>query len=100
MCIRDSVTTGDRISVVIGADRVTLSADRERRAENGVTGTVLGQEFVGAMVTVFLELAPGIEFRIQKQQHELEGLDLSIGSTLSAWWATEHAYVLPQSGDD
>ncbi len=94
------VTTGDRISVVIGADRVTLSADREERAENGVTGTVLGQEFVGAMVTVFLELAPGIEFRIQKQQHELEGLDLNIGSALSAWWATEHAYVLPQTGDD
>ena len=94
------VTTGDRISVVIGADRVTLSADQEQRAENGVTGTVLGQEFVGAMVTVFLELAPGIEFRIQKQQHELEGLDLSIGSGLGAWWATEHAYVLPQTGDD
>ena len=94
------VTTGDRVSVVIGADRVTLSADREQRSENGVMGTVLGQEFVGAMVTVFLELAPGIEFRIQKQQHELEGLDLSIGSALSAWWATEHAYVLPQTGDD
>ena len=94
------VTTGDRISVVIGADRVTLSAQREQRAENGVTGTVLGQEFVGAMVTLFLELAPGIEFRIQKQQHELEGLDLSIGSALSAWWATEHAYVLPQTEDD
>ena len=94
------VTTGDRISVVIGADRVTLSAEREQRAENGVTGTVLGQEFVGAMVTLFLELAPGIEFRIQKQQHELEGLDLSIGSALSAWWATEHAYVLPQTEDD
>ena len=94
------VATGDRISVVIGADRVTLSANREEHAENGVTGTVLGQEFVGAMVTVFLELAPGIEFRIQKQQHELEGLDLNIGSALSAWWATEHAYVLPQTGDD
>ena len=63
-------------------------------------GTVLGQEFVGAMVTVFLELAPGIEFRIQKQQHELEGLDLSIGSVLTVWWATEHAYDLPLTDDE
>ena len=94
------VAAGDRISVVIGADRVNLSAGQEQGAENGVTGTVLGQEFVGAMVTIFLELAPGTEFRIQKQQHELEGLDLGIGSVLSAWWATEHAYVLPQTDDD
>ena len=94
------VAAGDRISVVIGADRVTLSADQVRRAENGVKGTVLGQDFVDAMVAVFLELAPGIEFRIQKQQHELEGLDLSIGSVLTVWWATEHAYVLPQTDDD
>ena len=79
------VAAGDRISVVIGADRVTLSADQVRRAGNGVKGAVLGQEFVNAMVTVFLELAPGIEFRIQKQQHELEGLDLSIGSVLTVW---------------
>ena len=93
------VAPGDRISVVIGADRVSLSADQVQPAENGVKGTVLGQEFVGAMVTVFLELAPGLEFRIQKQQHEIEGLDLSIGSALTASWATEHAFVLPQADD-
>ena len=94
-----NVTPRDRISVVIGADRIALSADQAQRTENVVKGTILGQEFVGAMVTVFLELAPGTEFRIQKQQHELEGLDLSIGSTLTASWKTEHAYVLPQADD-
>ena len=94
------IAPGDRISVVIGADRITLSADDVPSTENVVRGTVLAQEFVGAMITVFLELAPGVEFRIQKQQHELQGLDLTIGSTLTAWWTTEHAYVLPQSDDD
>ena len=67
------IAPGDRISVVIGADRITLSADDVPSTENVVRGTVLAQEFVGAMITVFLELAPGVEFRIQKQQHELQG---------------------------
>ena len=52
------------------------------------------------MATDLLELGLGIEFRIQRQQHELEGLDPSIGSVPSARWATERAYVLPQIDDD
>ena len=77
-----------------------VTAGQVQRAENRVTSTVFGQEFVGAMATVFLEFRPGIEFRIQKKQHELEGLNPSIGSAPSARWATERAYVLPQMDDD
>jgi hypothetical protein len=51
------------------------------------------------MVTIFLELAPGTEFRIQKQQHELEALDLSIGSILTARWVKDHSFVLSQTDD-
>ena len=65
-----------------------------------MTGTVVGQEFIGAMATVSLEFGLGFEFCIQRQQHELEGPDPSLGSAPSAWWATEHAYVLPQLDDD
>ena len=91
---------GDQVNVVIGADRLSLFEHRGERPINTVQGAVIGQEFHGAMVTIFLELAPGVEFRIQKQQHELEGLNLSIGATLTATWAAEHAYVLPNEAND
>jgi spermidine/putrescine transport system ATP-binding protein len=96
---------GARASFVIAADRVAL-ADAHSVAQTAdapahlaqVQGTVLGLEFVGSTQTVFIEV-PGSdsEFRVQKQQHEIESLGLAPGQQVRLSWDPAHAWLLPQA---
>ena len=86
---------GSRGDFVIAADRVVLAADIEGP---GIAGTVLGLEFVGSTQTVFIEIEGGTEFRVQKQQHEIEALDLVPGRRVKLNWDSRHAWLLPQPG--
>jgi spermidine/putrescine transport system ATP-binding protein len=82
---------------VIAADRIHLSAvaSSPAPARDSVEGSVLGIEFVGSTQTIFFEVGGGSEFRVQKQQHEIETLDLSPGSKLRLSWDPNHAWLLP-----
>jgi len=87
--------TGTMRDLVVGADRIVL--DRKGGgAGNELTGRFITQEFVGSIVTVFLELADGRELRIQRQQHEIEALGLSAGQEVVARWIPGHAHILPE----
>lgn len=96
-----TLATGDRASFVVAADRVALAGDGAAEAVPGharVHGTVLGLEFVGSTQTVFIEV-PGsdTEFRVQKQQHEIESLGLAPGQRVQLSWDPQHAWLLPQA---
>ncbi|QJP13383.1 ABC transporter ATP-binding protein [Starkeya sp. ORNL1] len=86
-----------KASFVVAADRITLSAANDDGPAGGIAGTVLGLEFVGSVQTVFVEVADGIEFRVQKQQHEIEALDLVPGRKVNLSWDPRHAWLLPQA---
>jgi spermidine/putrescine transport system ATP-binding protein len=79
---------------IVAADRIALGS-RATGQGNEVAGRFVTQEFVGSVVTVFLELADGREFRVQKQQHEVEALGLQVGQEIVARWETHQAYALP-----
>ncbi len=81
--------------LVVGADRIALDR-RPGGGGNELVGRFITQEFVGSMVTVFLELADGQELRIQRQQHEIEALGLSVGQEVVARWESGHAHILPE----
>lgn len=83
---------GSQAAFVIAADRIALAAGG---AAAGLEATVIGLEFVGSTQTVFVETASGHEFRIQKQQHEIEALDLAPGRPISLSWEPRHAWLLP-----
>lgn len=86
-----------KASFVIAADRVTLSdAAKDGRAVNRVTGNVIGIEFVGSTQTIFFDV-DGHEFRVQKQQHEIDALDLTPGKRFDLNWQPQHAWLLPQA---
>jgi spermidine/putrescine transport system ATP-binding protein len=87
-------TVGATREFIVAADRISLDA-RATGQGNEVAGRFVTQEFVGSVVTVFLELADGREFRIQKQQHEVEALRLQVGQEVVARWETDQAYALP-----
>lgn len=86
-------TVQGRASFVIGADRVGLSATG---GEGALKGQVIGLEFVGSTQTVFIEVG-GSEFRVQKQQHEIDSLDLGPGREVFLTWQAEHAWLLPDA---
>ncbi len=85
--------TGSPLSFVIAADLVQLS-DRRPASGNVVPCRLISEEFVGAMVTLFLETESGIELKAQVQQRELDTIDLKSGATLYLSWPAERAHVL------
>ena len=47
------------------------------------------------MVTLHLDIGGGAVFRVQKQAHELDTIDITPGQTFRASWRAEDTYVLP-----
>jgi spermidine/putrescine transport system ATP-binding protein len=85
---------GETATFVIAADRIVTSFEGEL-AENSVKGTLTGQEFIGAVATLFLELEDGTEFRIQKQEHLMARMSTGLGEPLQASWESSAAFLLP-----
>ena len=85
---------GQPVTFVISADLALLSG-AETALENRIACSLISEEFVGSMVTLFLETAGGTEFKVQTSQRILERLDLSGATALFASWSPEHAHILP-----
>ena len=85
---------GQPVTFVVSADLVHLS-DAGSVLENRLACTVISEEFVGSMVTLFLETAEGVELKVQTSQHVLERFDLRGSKTMFASWSPEHAHILP-----
>jgi spermidine/putrescine transport system ATP-binding protein len=90
---------GAAASFVVAGDRVSVSPEGSTPAagQPHVEGTVLGLEFVGSTQTVFIDVPGSPEFRVQKQQHEIESLGLVPGRRVSLSWDPRHAWLLPQA---
>jgi spermidine/putrescine transport system ATP-binding protein len=92
---RRSPSVGEPATFVVCADRISTSFE-DGAGENRVRGVLRGQEFVGSVVTLFLELEDGSEFRIQKQEHQLARIEAGLGDSLDASWGVAEAYLLPE----
>ena len=88
---------GDAVNLVVSADRVSLAAPAAPADAhvNAVTGAVISEEFIGSVVTLHLDIGGGAAFRVQKQAHQLDMIDITPGRTLRASWRAEDTYVLP-----
>ena len=86
---------GDNLELVVSADLVAIS-DSAGAHENVITGELISEEFVGSVITLYLDIGDGTVFRVQKQQHELDALDFTTGRKLFASWRPEDTYVLPR----
>lgn len=84
---------GDEATFVVSADLVSLSLT-EPKDENRVQCTLISEEFVGSMVTLFLESADGHDFKVQMQERDLIELDLHSGSQIWLSWEVQNAHVL------
>ena len=89
------VRDGGRATFVIAADLVHLSTT-EPQADNLVACTLISEEFIGSVVTLFLEAADGTEFKVQTQERELAAIDLKDQTTLYLSWSAADAHLLTE----
>lgn len=87
------VVAGDAISFSVSADFVRLSTTRPK-GDNVVACSLISEEFVGSVVTLFLESEDGTEFSAQAQEHELEKIDLKTTGKIYLTWPTANAHIL------
>lgn len=85
---------GDEVTLVVAADVMKVTP-RPLRDANNIACALISEEFVGSVVTLFLETGDGRELRAQVQQSELDRLDLTSGMTLYAAWHPNQAHILP-----
>lgn len=64
---------------------------------NVVPVRVVGEQFVGATATVYLETAQGQEIRVQKGHDELADLSFEIGQDLFAWWDPKDGHLVAEA---
>jgi spermidine/putrescine transport system ATP-binding protein len=89
----DAAEAGDAVAVVVSADRIAIG-DSDRDNDNAIAGTVISEEFVGAFVTLHVDIGEGVSFRAQLQQHALEALGAARGRRLTLRWKPEHTVIL------
>ncbi len=87
-------TVGKAVTFVIAADLVEVTRTKPK-ADNVVECTLISEEFIGSMVTLFLETADGTEFKVQLQERELAKLDHNSGGKFYLSWQAESAHLLP-----
>jgi len=92
-----ALAAGDTASFAIATDLVHLSA-AVPRAENVVACSLISEESIGSMVTLFLETAGGVDFKAQLQERELQGINLRQASTLYLAWPAQSAHLLQPMG--
>ncbi|MBC2835094.1 ABC transporter ATP-binding protein [Paragemmobacter straminiformis] len=88
---------GDTATLTVLDTKTHLSVSRPTGAANIVPVRVIGEEFVGATATVYLETAKGHEIRVQKSHDELAGLPLDIGQELFVHWAPTDSHLVAEA---
>ena len=84
---------GDSASFVIAADLVHLTAGKPK-VVNSIECSLISEEFVGSVVTLFLETPDGSEFKVQVQERELTDMDLKHMGRVFLSWAPERAHFI------
>ncbi|MGI9523824.1 MAG: ABC transporter ATP-binding protein [Hyphomicrobiaceae bacterium] len=92
----DPRPVGSEATFVIAADRVQLS-ESPLDLENVLSAKLISEEFVGSVVTLFLEAADGTEFKVQAQERDLVRFDLKEIEDVFLGWSASGAHLLTET---
>ncbi len=85
-------TAGEAITFVVPEDQIVLASAGP--SDNRLTGTVIGEEFLGAAVRLYVDLGGGQEVRLLLGKEQ--GTEkLRSGSPVELAWKPQAAFVLP-----
>ncbi len=85
---------GTEASFVVAADMVHIDRAPDGAA-NSVQASLISEEFIGSVVTLFLEADDGTEFKVQLQERALAALEPRTGDVFHLSWKAEDAHLLP-----
>lgn len=89
---------GDELTFVLSADLVTVQrhvpALSPSARQNWVAATLISEEFIGSVVTLFLETDDGTEFKVQLQERELSELNIEQGGQFYLLWNPNDVHIL------
>jgi spermidine/putrescine transport system ATP-binding protein len=92
-----ALPVGATATVTVLDTKTHLTTSRPEPSVNAVPVRVIGEEFVGATATLYLETRQGQEIRVQKGHDELADLSLEIGQELFAWWQPEDGHIVAEA---
>ena len=85
---------GRPAALVVAADLVRIG---RTPCEGAIPCALISEEFVGAMVTLFLEAADGTELKVQVPERALGDLNLHAGGQFHLSWPDDAGHVLGES---
>ena len=92
-----ALPVGATATVTVLDTKTHLTTSRPEPSVNAVPVRVIGEEFVGATATLYLETRQGQEIRVQKGHDELADLSLEIGQELFAWWQPDDGHIVAEA---
>ena len=90
----NNLANGSDVAFVIAADLIRLSNHKPDET-NLINCSLISEEFVGSMVTLFLEAADGTEFKVQIQERHLSDINLGSSNNLYLSWPASNAHLIP-----
>lgn len=93
----DAAGVGEAATLTVLDTKTHLSVDKPADTVNLVPVRVIGEEFVGATATLYLETAQGQEIRVQKGHDEIADLPTGVGQSLYAWWNPQDGHLVAEA---
>jgi spermidine/putrescine transport system ATP-binding protein len=91
--VADELTPGSDVTFVVAADRLSISTSPPSTG-NSLRAQLISEEFVGAMVTLFLEAPGGMELKVQIQERSVGEFSREPGQPFFLAFDPEHAHLL------
>lgn len=88
----ENFTTGDEANLVISADRVGLGTEPAGTDLNRLPGRLITEQFIGAVVTAYIDIGDAPDFLVQVQHFDWDRHDFKAGGELVAWWRPEDCF--------
>lgn len=88
---------GTSATMTVLDTKTHLATSRPAHARNVLPVRMIGEEFVGATATIYLEASGGQEIRVQKGHDELSDLPLEIGREFFVHWEPGDGHVIAES---
>jgi spermidine/putrescine transport system ATP-binding protein len=92
-----ALAAGESITFVVPEDLLTIAAPADGPDVNRMAGKVIGEEFLGAAIRLYVELAGGHEVKLLLGKDQGNASEsLRPGSEVSLAWKPDAAFIVPQ----